>query len=264
MRPPLSPGDPVRLHADVEGPGDTPAVVLAPSLGTTLAMWRPQVQALSRHFRVVRYNHRGHGSSPVPPGPYDLDDLVGDVLCLLDDLGMETAHVCGLSLGGMVAMRLAAVAPERVGRLVLLCTSAHLGPAEAWAERAATIRAEGTAAVADIVVGLWFTPAWAATHPDVMSEMRATLADTSREVYACHLEAIGQMNLLDDLPRIGAQTLVVAGADDLVTPPEHARSIVERLPAARLEILSPAAHLANVEQPQTVTRLLLEHLRGER
>jgi 3-oxoadipate enol-lactonase len=257
-------GDPVRVHAEVEGPDHAPVVVLAPSLGTTLAMWRPQVRELSRHFRVVRYDHRGHGRSPVPTGPYDLDDLAGDVLRLLDDLGVRTAHVCGLSLGGMTAMRLATVASERLGRLALLCTSARLGPAAAWAERAATVRANGAAAVADAVVGRWFTPAWAAAHPDAVSEMRAMLVATAPEGYASCCEAIARMDLLDDLVGLRVPTLVVGASEDPATPPEHARAIAERIRGARLEILSPAAHLVNVEQPEAVTRLLLAHLHGER
>ena len=137
----------VRLHAVVEGPANAPVVLLAGSLGSSLQMWEPQVPALAGRFRVVRYDTRGHGLSPVPAGPYALDDLVDDVVALLDRLGVERAHVVGLSLGGMTAMRLAAREPHRVDRLALLCTSASLGPASAWAERAAAVRAGGTAAV---------------------------------------------------------------------------------------------------------------------
>ena len=258
-RGPTSRG-PVRVHAEVEGPSDAPTVVLAPSLGTTLEMWRPQVPELRRHLRVVRYDHRGHGRSPVPPGPYELDELSGDVLRLLDDLGVGAAHVCGVSLGGMTAMRLAMAAPQRVARLVLVCTSARLGPPQAWTERAAAVRAGGITAVADTVISRWFTPAWAAAHPDPVAQMRALLLATPPEGYAACCEAIAGMDLLADLPRIRARTLVVAGAEDPVTPPAHARAIAERIPDARLEILSSAAHLANVEHPEAVARLLLEHL----
>jgi 3-oxoadipate enol-lactonase len=254
--------EPVRLHAEVEGPDGAPAVVLGPSLGTTLAMWRPQVAALRREFRVVTYDHRGHGGSPLPPGPYALDDLAVDLLRLLDDLGLETAHLCGLSLGGMVAMRLATIVPGRVERLALLCTSARLGPATAWNERAAMVRARGTAAVADGAVERWFTPAWTAAHAAAVAEIHAMLLATPREGYAACCEAIAGMDLVGDLAGIRAPTLVVAAAEDPATPPDHARDIAERIPHSRLEVLSPAAHLVSVEQADAVTRLLSEHLRG--
>ena len=122
----------VELHHVIDGPPDAPVLVLLSSVGSTGAMWDPQVKALARDFRVVRADHRGHGASPVPPAPYALADLGGDVVALLDHLGVQRAHVCGLSLGGMVAMWLAVHAAERVDRLVLCCTSARLGPASMW------------------------------------------------------------------------------------------------------------------------------------
>ena len=127
----------VAVHHVVTGPPDAPVVVLSNSLGSTHAMWDAQADALAEHFRVVRYDTRGHGGSPVPAGPYDIDDLADDVVALLDTLGVEKAHFVGLSLGGMTGMRLAARNPERVDRLVVLCTGAHLTPSSAWTDRAA-------------------------------------------------------------------------------------------------------------------------------
>src|ERR1700736_495666 len=124
----------------VDGPDGAPLLVLANSLGTTSAMWEPQLPVLSGRFRVVRYEHRGHGGTPAPPGPYTIEQLGGDVLDLLDAVGAERASLCGLSLGGMVAMWLAAHVPERVERLVLCGTAPQLPPADQWAARAATIR----------------------------------------------------------------------------------------------------------------------------
>ena len=120
-------------------------------------MWDPQVPRLAERLRVVRYDHRGHGNSPVPPGPYSLDDLGADALALLDRLGLERVHWCGLSLGGMVGMWMAINAPERIDRLVLCCTSARLGPPAMWADRARTVRAEGVEAIADAGIGRWLT-----------------------------------------------------------------------------------------------------------
>ncbi|MGS2618976.1 3-oxoadipate enol-lactonase [Micromonospora sp. LZ34] len=255
--------DPVDVHAVVEGPDDAPVLVLSPSLGSTHAMWEPQAVALRDRFRVVRYDHRGHGGSPVPPGPYELADLGVDVLRLLDKLEISAAHFCGLSLGGMTGMWLAAHAPERVRRLVLCCTSARLGPPQFWAERADMVRREGTAAVADGVVTRWFTPGWVQAHPETARNMRAMVAATPAEGYASCCNAIQSMDLTDLLPRIRAKTLVIAGHEDPSIPPEHGRAVAASIRGARLEVLSPAAHLANVEQREAVTGLLLEHLLGE-
>jgi 3-oxoadipate enol-lactonase len=212
-------------------------------------------------FRLVRYDARGHGRSPVPPGPYELDELAEDALALLDRLEIERTHICGLSLGGMTAMWLGIHAPERVDRLVLCCTSARLGPPEMWSERATLVRAEGSDAVADAGVGRWLTDDYSAANPDTAAWLRAMIAATPAEGYASACTAIEHMDLLADLPRIAAPTLVIAGAQDPSTPPaEHAQLIADRIPGARIEILDPAAHLANVERADDVTRLVLQHL----
>ncbi|MGB6040584.1 MAG: alpha/beta fold hydrolase, partial [Gordonia sp. (in: high G+C Gram-positive bacteria)] len=148
----------VDVHTVISGRPDRPAVILSSSLGATHRMWDTQVSALEEHFQVIRYDTRGHGSSPVPAGPYSIDELADDVVALLDGLGIERAHFVGLSLGGMTGMRLAARNPERVDRMVLLCTSAHMPPAQGWLDRAATVRANGIASIAEAVVSRWFTP----------------------------------------------------------------------------------------------------------
>lgn len=252
-----------RLFAVAEGPADAPVLVLGSSLGTTSQMWQPQVGALARRFRVVRYDHLGHGASAVPAGdgaPCTIDDLGTELLRLLDDLGTRRVSYAGLSLGGMVGMWLAAYAPERVNRLALLCTSARLGPERMWRERAATVRSAGTAAVAETVVSRWFTPAFAADRPSVVQRYRVMLSATPAAGYAACCEAIAAMDLRPELPRIQAPTLVVAGADDPATPVEQAREIAGMIPGARLDVVPGAAHLANVEQPERITRLLLAHL----
>ena len=245
------------IHHVVDGPADAPALVLSPSLGSTLAMWDPQVPALARSHRVIRHDHRGHGRSPVPSAPYALTDLGGDVLALLDALGLERVDWCGLSLGGMVGMWLAAHAPERIGRLALCCTSAQLGPRATWEERIATVREGGTEAIADAGIGRWLTDDYAAAHPDVAAWLRAMIAGTDDEGYIGCSAAIEHMDLRGDLGRIRAPTLVIAGADDPATPPEHGERIAAGIAGARLEVVPDAAHLANVQQPELVTRLLV-------
>ncbi|MFG1677519.1 3-oxoadipate enol-lactonase [Micromonospora sp. NPDC049282] len=252
-----------RLHTSVDGPAGAPVLLLGSSLGTAAEMWQPQVPALAERFRVIRYDHLGHGRSAVPPGPYSLGLLGRELLRTLDGLGVPWVHYAGLSLGGMVGMWLAAHAPHRVRRLALLCTSASLGPPGQWRERAATVRAAGLPAIADAVVARWFTPGFAAARPDVVADFRALLTATPPAGYAACCEAIAAMDLRPDLGRIGAPTLVIAGADDPATPVEHARRIVGRIPRARLAVVGAAAHLANVEQPERVCRLLLDHFDEE-
>lgn len=252
------------LGYDVHGPDDAPVVVLGSSLGTDRRMWDPQVPVLAQRFRVVRYDHRGHGASEVPTGPYSLADLAQDVLALLDSLGVERFTAGGLSLGGMVAMHLAAHVPDRVEKVAVFCTSAHMPPPEGWLERAATVRADGTAAVADAVVGRWFTPGLAQARPDVVAAHREMVARTPAEGYAACCEAIAAMDLRPVLGRITAPVLVVAGADDPATPEPHARTIAAGLAdgvPCRVEVV-PGAHLATVENPDDCTRLLVEHLAG--
>ncbi|MBW3640499.1 MAG: 3-oxoadipate enol-lactonase [Actinobacteria bacterium] len=250
----------VEVHAVVEGAPDAPAVLLIGSLGSTHEMWEPQVAALGEHFLVVRYDARGHGRSPVPPGPYALDDLVDDAVALLDRLGIDRASVVGLSLGGMTALRLAAREPARVHRLVVLCSSAHLAPASAWSERAALVRTQGAAAVADAVVERWFTAERRAREPETVARMRAMIAGTPAQGYASCCEAIAQMDLRADLARVLAPTLTIAGEDDPATPPEHLDVVAAGVADGRAIVLPQAAHLASWEQAAAVNAAVLTHL----
>ena len=248
------------LHHEILGPADAPTVLMGGSLGTTLRMWDGQAP-VAAELRLVRFDHRGHGGSPVPPGPYEIADLGRDVLELMDHLGLDRAHYCGLSIGGMAGMWLGANAPDRVDRLVLLCTSAFLPPASMWRDRAATALDAGSVEpLADAALGRWLTTEFAARHPDVRATLRSMLVGTSPDGYASCCGAIGRMDLRAELGRIGAPTLVVSGSDDPSTPVEHQRVIAEAIPGARHVTVDPAAHLASVEQAEAVNRLILEHL----
>ena len=248
----------VAVSYTAAGPQDAPVVVLSNSLGATRAMWDPQVPGLAERFRVVTYDTRGHGESPAPAGPYTLDDLADDLVALLDEVGAERAHVAGLSLGGMTAMRLAARGPGRLDRLALLCTSAHIGPG-IYGDRARAVRAGGTAPIAPAVVERWFTPEFRAREPETVARMEAMVAGIPAEGYAGCCEAIDVMDLRPDLPRITVPTLVISGAQDPATPPEHQRAIAAGIPGAELLTVGSAAHLANIEQPLQVTGALLAH-----
>jgi 3-oxoadipate enol-lactonase len=247
------------LHHEQFGPPEAPVLVLGGSLGTASRMWQPQVDALADRYRIICYDHRGHGGSQVTPGPYTIDELGGDVLALLDGLGVATFAYCGLSLGGMVGMWLAAHQPDRVRRLVLLCTAAHLPPPDGWLERATRVREGGVASIADAVVARWFTVAMPASDPRI-AWCREMLANTPAEGYAGCCEAIAGMDLRPVLDRITAPTLVVAGALDPATPPPYAEEIATMVTGARLAVLPAAAHLSNVECPEAVSGLLSGHL----
>jgi 3-oxoadipate enol-lactonase len=221
-------------------------------------MWDPQVPALAERYRVISYDTRGHGESPAPAGPYSIDDLVDDVLALLDRLGVERAHIAGLSLGGMTGMRLAAREPARVQRLAVLCTSAKPDP-QGFLDRAAAVRSGGTAPLAPAIVSRWLTPTYAAAHPDVVARLEAMIIGADDEGYASCCEAVARLDLREDLARITAPTLVVSGAEDAALPPEHQRRIAEGVAAAELVSVSPAAHLANLEQAVRITGAILGH-----
>lgn len=255
----------VDVHHEVAGPADADVVLLCGSLGSDLRMWDAQVPALlGAGYRVVRYDHRGHGASPVPDGPYSLADLGSDAIALLDRLGVARAHVVGLSLGGMVGMWLAQNAPERVDRLVLCCTSAELGPASMWNERIAAVDAGGSAAVASAVAERWLTAATRAARPERAAWLRDMIAATPGLGYAACCAAIRDMTLLDGLADITAPTLVIAGSADPATPPEHGQRIADAVPGARLVVVPDVAHLGNVEAPGRFSELILRHLQPDR
>lgn len=251
-----------RLHYELEGPEDAPVLVLANSLGTELSMWQDQALELSRNFRLLRYNHRGHEGSEVPPGPYSIADLGSDLLALLDELGIERFSFAGLSIGGMAGMWLASEVPERLQKLVLLCTSAKMDP-QIWKARIQTARESGTASMAPAVVERWFTPAFREAAPDTVKRAERMVANTPDEGYAACCEAIRDMDLRERLSGITAPTLIVAGEEDPATPPEHAELLRDSIPGSQMLLVPDAAHLANIERPETVTPAMLDHLLGK-
>ncbi|NEK84987.1 3-oxoadipate enol-lactonase [Blastococcus saxobsidens] len=250
----------VEVSYDVDGPAEAPVVVLSNSLGATRAMWDPQVPALAQRFRVVTYDGRGHGESPAPAGPYTIDDLVDDVLGVLDRIGAERAHVAGVSLGGMVGMRMAAREPARVDRLAVLFSSSKVDP-QGFLDRAAQARAGGTEQFAPTVVQRWLTPAYAAEHRDLVARLEAMIAGADDEGYAACCEVVGGIDLREDLGRIAAPTLVVSGSEDPALPPPHQAAVAAGIRGAAL-LTVPGAHLANLERPVEVTGALLAHFDG--
>ncbi|HEY9287036.1 MAG TPA: 3-oxoadipate enol-lactonase [Candidatus Dormibacteraeota bacterium] len=251
----------VELNVRWDGPEGAPVLVLSHAIGLSIALWDAQVESFSRDFRVLRYDHRGHGGSRVPPGPYRIEDLGGDLVALLDRLGLERVSLCGLSLGGMVGMWFAANAPDRVERLVLCCTAARMPQPEIYTERAERVRREGLEPIADAVIARWFTPAFVQSHPDEVDAIRRLFVSANPEGYASTCEALAAMDLRPDLARINAPTLILAGGSDQATPIEQSRLIAERIDGSTLVVLENAAHLANVEQPKAFANAVLSGLR---
>lgn len=250
----------VALHHVEQGPADAPVVLLGPSLGTTLAMWDDLADVLARRFRVVRFDTRGHGSSPVPAGPYTVGELVADVLALADSLGVDRFAYVGLSLGGLLGQALAAAHPDRVSALVLCCTGPSFGDAATWHERAARVRAEGMAWLVEPTKGRWFPDGFVEAHPDRAQRLLDMIAGVAPEGYASCCEAIAGTDLTDRLSAVTAPIRVIAGAEDPVSPPEVGQVLVDHLPDADLVVIDDASHIANVAQPETFNAAVLEHL----
>lgn len=245
------------------GTPDAPVAVFLGSLGSDLSMWAPQADALRDRYRVITVDHRGHGRSPVPDGPYAISELADDVVALFDSLGISAAHVVGLSLGGAVAQYLAVLAPHRVRTLSLLCTAAKFGEPQGWIDRAATSRGQGAESLADAVVGRWFTREFADGNPEFIARHRSMIAATPDEGYAACCEALSEWDFTAELGRIDAPTLVIAGKNDPSTPPAVMQVLADRIAGARFEVLDHAAHLANLEQADTVTGLLRAHFEAD-
>ena len=247
------------IYVEVEGRERAPVLMLSNSLGTTLHMWDGQVAAFTEHFRLVRYDHRGHGQSGVPAGPYTMERLGRDVLAVLDALGIEKASWCGLSMGGMVGQWLGASAPSRIERLVLTNTSSYFADKTAWNERLRLVREKGIVAFAAANMERWFTKEFRQRAPDVVARVQDMFAATPLEGYLACGAAVRDMDHRELLPRISAPTLVIAGKHDAATPPE-ANEYISKCIAGAQFVLLDAAHLSNIEQPQAYTRTVLDFL----
>ncbi|WP_413809603.1 4-carboxymuconolactone decarboxylase [Streptomyces sp. OE57] len=248
-------------HHNLTGPPTAPPLILGPSLGTSLAVWEPQLTPLARGHRVLRWDLPGHGGSPTTLLPSDgsatIDDLAALVLRLADDQGWERFAYAGISIGAAVGLHLAAHHPERISRLSVVCSSARFGDPAVWRERAALVRAEGTEAMVASRPGTWFSRDFARTP--VGAALIEDLRATDRAGYAACCDALAAYDMTADLEKITAPTLVVAGRDDPATPPSHARRIADAVPGASLLEVAGAAHLAGVERPEAVTGALLAH-----
>ncbi len=248
--------DGCRIAYRLEGAQDRPTLMLSNSLGTTMEMWAPQMSAFAASFRVLRYDSRGHGASGAPVGAYSMDRLGRDAVEVLDALGIDNVHFCGLSMGGMVGQWLGYRATDRVNRLILCNTSASMGPPSGWQSRIGLVLEQGMDAVADAVIDRWFTPSFREREPDTVDAVCEMLRRTDPHGYAGCCAAIRDMDLRPVLPLADRAALVIAGLRDPATPPEHADIIVRLLSDATLVTLD-AAHLSNIECATAFTDAVL-------
>jgi len=249
----------VRLHYRFDGADDAPVVMLSNSLGTNLSMWDAQLPALTRRFRVLRYDSRGHGQSAVTPGPYTIEQLARDALGLLDALGLAQVRFCGLSMGGMVGQWLGANAAQRLSRLVLCNTAARIGAPDIWNARIDAVNKGGMAAIAESVIARWYTAPFFAAAPNAISATRNMLLTTPAAGYVASCAAVRDMDQRESVSRISVSTLIIAGAHDAVTPPSEGRYLAERIAGTKYAELA-AAHLSNIEAEMAFTSALSEFL----
>lgn len=242
-----------------EGADGAPVLMLSNSLGTTRAMWDRQAESLSAHFSILRYDTRGHGQSGVPVGAYGLDRLGRDAVELLDSLGIDKAHFCGVSLGGMTGQWLGIHAPERVDRLILANTSACMGPPAGWQSRIETVIAHGMAMIAEAVLERWFTPEFRAEAAEAIAPVRQDLLACSPIGYAGCCAAIRDMDLRPTIGLISGPALVINGLRDPATPPAQGEFIATHARNAR-SISLDAAHLSNIERPVAFNRAVLDFI----
>lgn len=250
------------FRVTVDGDAAAPALILSNSLGTTLEMWDPQVAAFSEHYRVIRYDARGHGGSPVTPGAYSFADLGQDVLAVLDALGIDRAAFCGISMGGHTGLWLGVHAGARFNAIVVCNSAAKIGTPQGWNERAAMVREGGQAsmqALAESSSGRWFSAEFANAQPATVQRAQAWIAGIAPQGYAACCEALAASDLRDDLHRIATPTLLLAGVSDPVTTVADAQAMQAGIAGAQLVVV-PASHLSNLEAPCAFDQAVLHFL----
>ncbi len=253
--------DGCKLNVRIDGRDDAPALMLSNSLGCTLDMWEPQMAAFTTNFRVIRYDRRGHGQSEAPDGPYSMERFGGDVMAILDALGIRRTHWCGLSMGGMVGQWLGANRPERFDRIVLSNTACHYADPSNWHNRIKAVTDGGLAAVADAVIAGWLTEDFRAREPDATARMKAMLLASPVKGYLACCQALSTLDQRALLPEISSPTLVIAGRHDKATPVEAGELIRDGIPGATMTVLD-AAHISNVEQSAGFTDAVMGFLKG--
>jgi 3-oxoadipate enol-lactonase len=253
----------IEMNYELSGKEGAPQVMLSHSLGSSLAMWEPQMEALRLHFRVLRYDTRGHGGTESPGGFYSFDLLAEDAISLMDALNIEKVNWVGLSMGGMIGQAVALAHPDRLTSLALCDTAAALPPdaQPVWIERIRTAREKGLAQLVDGTMERWFTRPFLSVNPPEVRRIRKIFLDTPVDGFIGCSEAIRGLQYLERLHEIDAPTLILVGADDQGTPVSASEAMRDRIRDARLYVIPSAAHLSNVEQAEVFNRELLAFLK---
>jgi 3-oxoadipate enol-lactonase len=249
------------LHYRLTGAPDGLPLILVNSLGTSLHIWDDVLALLGLRYRVLCYDKRGHGLSDAPPGPYSLDDHVADLLGLAKSRGFKRYSICGISIGGMIAMRVAAQHPDKVRRLVLCDTAPRIGTAQMWNDRIEEVRQGGMAAIADTVLGRWVSPGYRELRAADFAGWRNMLERCPAEGYVASCASVRDTDLAADIGRISAPTRVIAGENDLATPPDAVRQLASAIAGAEFRLIRGAGHVPSIEQPERLCELICEHLR---
>lgn len=250
------------IHYEFFGSQDSPALVLAHALGTNLTLWDHQVELLQGSFRILRYDSRGHGKSPADRGPYTISMLASDVLSLLDELGVARAHFCGISMGGLVGQYLAVHHPERIATLVVSNTAAKIGTLAKWERRIRAVGNAGMSAVVDEVLEGWFSDRFRGMHPSIVASLAQALKETSPEGYIGCCQALRDADLSQDIERVKAPTLIIAGTEDQATPLAASEFLHEKIRDSQLIALK-SAHLSCIETAAEFTDHLSKFLTTE-
>ncbi|MBX2882976.1 MAG: 3-oxoadipate enol-lactonase [Granulosicoccus sp.] len=249
---------------NLERSGNTsgPSVVMAHSLGCNLHMWAPQMASLEADFDVIRLDMRGHGLSDAPEGPYTLDELADDVIAVMDELEVSQAHWVGLSIGGMIGQSLLLRYPERFDSAVLCDTMSALpeGASAIWDERIKTVETDGLGSIKQATLERWFTSDFLASGAPEIAAVAEQIDQATDTGYIGCCHAISGLDYMQRLGDINTSVLIIAGAEDVATPVSASQAMQERIPGSRLVVISDAAHIANVEQPQAFNDALMPFL----
>ncbi len=250
----------IQIAYQIDGIADAPALVFSNALGTDLHMWDEQVVALGRFFRIIRYDTRGHGQSANPTEPATIDRLGHDLVGLLDYLGIEHTHVCGLSLGGLTAQWLAATYPQQVDRAIFANTAARIGSFESWSTRISFVERGGMGAIRDTVLARLFRPAFRSQNPEIVQHYSALLDTSNPDGYIAACAALRDADLRPIVGAIRAPCLIITSTLDEATPAAQAEELQRAIAGSTLVVLEQAAHLSNVEQPEAFNVVLREFL----
>jgi 3-oxoadipate enol-lactonase len=250
------------LHYCFDGPEQGPVVMLSNSLASDLTMWKFQVPALvEAGYLVLRYDSRGHGHSAVPEGPYSIEMLTADAVGLMDGLGLDKVHFCGLSKGGMIGQMLGTQYGDRLISLTLSSTAAYMAPKEIWDERIETVRKGGMAVVADATIDRWFTKSGQTNLASTVEKVRSVISNTPVEGFCACCAAIRDMDQRETIRDVITPTLVMVGEKDFGTPVSAAEHIHQKITSSSLKIIPDAAHFVHMEQSSIFNQALLEFIK---